>query len=99
MRINAGGSTSCGVALERMARKRQRVEQIIMVTDEWENSAPLFKDAYTAYAADLGVRPDVIIVKVGNATDKLEQDCKALGIAPSACWNSSVRSRARSVPP
>src|SRR5262249_54768114 len=66
--IVAGGSTSCGVALETMRRKGQRVEQIILVTDEGENAAPLFKDAYSAYAQALGVRPEVFIVKVGGAS-------------------------------
>src|SRR5207248_1163910 len=43
--ITAGGGTSCGVALESMRRKRQYVEQVILVTDEGENTAPLFVDA------------------------------------------------------
>src|SRR5688500_8644681 len=43
--ITAGGGTSCGVALESMRKKRQYVEQIILVTDEGENNAPHFADA------------------------------------------------------
>src|SRR5207244_5661509 len=43
--ISAGGGTSCGVPLDFMTRKRQHVEQIIVVTDEGENTAPLFVDA------------------------------------------------------
>ncbi len=82
--IHAGGSTSCGVALEWMRKKKQRVEQIIMVTDEGENQAPLFKDAYTAYAEELATRPDVIFVKVGRASRILENACAQLGISPSA---------------
>src|SRR5579885_1757140 len=82
--IHAGGSTSCGVALEWMRKKKQRVEQIIMVTDEGENHAPLFKDAYTAYAEELATRPDVIFVKVGRASKILENACAQLGISPSA---------------
>ncbi len=78
--IHAGGGTSCGIALEWMAKKRQRVEQIVLVTDEGENTAPLFKDAYTAYTTALNVRPAVTIVKVGQATNLLEQNCKALGV-------------------
>ncbi len=82
--IHAGGSTSCGVALEWMRKQKQRVEQIIMVTDEGENHAPLFKDAYTAYAQELGTRPDVIFVKVGQASSQLERECAQLGVSPSA---------------
>lgn len=82
--INAGGSTSCGVALEWMRRQEQRVEQIVMITDEGENQAPRFKDAYKAYAEELNVRPDVIFIKIGRAVNILEKDCVQLGIAPNA---------------
>ncbi|HSD84350.1 MAG TPA: vWA domain-containing protein, partial [Anaerolineae bacterium] len=81
--IRAGGGTSCGAALEVMRRKRQRVEQIVMVTDEEENTAPLFKDAYATYAADLNVRPAVIFVKIGRASPRLEATCAGLGVAPN----------------
>jgi hypothetical protein len=81
--IHAGGSTSCGAALEWMRKKKQRVEQIIMVTDEGENHAPLFKDAYTTYAQELATRPDVIFVKVGQSSKQLEDACAQMGISPS----------------
>jgi len=82
--IHAGGSTSCGVALEWMRKKGQRVEQIVMVTDEGENTAPRFQEAYTAYAKAMNVQPDVIFVKVGGSTDQLERACTGLGVAPRA---------------
>jgi hypothetical protein len=78
--IHAGGGTSCGVALDWMAKKGQRVEQIVLVTDEGENAAPLFKDAYLAYAQALNVRPGVTIVKVGQASDLLEKNCREMGV-------------------
>ncbi len=78
--INAGGGTSCGVALEWMAKKGQRVEQLVLVTDEGENAAPLFKDAYEVYAKALNVRPSVTIVKVGQACDALEKVCRERGV-------------------
>ena len=40
--ITAGGATSCGVALKYLERKKQYVEQIIMVTDEEQNTPPPF---------------------------------------------------------
>jgi hypothetical protein len=80
--IQAGGGTSCGVAIERMQKKTQRVEQIVMVTDEGENTPPRFADAYRSYAEALGVRPSVIFVKVGNASTLLETACYELGVAP-----------------
>ncbi|HEY7313843.1 MAG TPA: hypothetical protein VH643_31120 [Gemmataceae bacterium] len=78
--VNAGGSTSCGVALEWMARQGQRVEQIVLVTDEGENVAPLFKDAYETYAGSVNVRPAVTIVRIGQATNTIEQACRGKGI-------------------
>jgi hypothetical protein len=78
--VHAGGSTSCGVALERMARQRQRVEQLVLVTDECENVAPFFRDSYEAYAQAMGVRPAVTIVKIGQSSDLLEKACRARGI-------------------
>jgi hypothetical protein len=81
--ITAGGGTSCGVAIETMRRKGQRVEQFILVTDEGENQAPLFANAYKAYSEETNTRPDVILVKVGHASNVLERACTGLGIAPS----------------
>jgi hypothetical protein len=81
--IQAGGGTSCGVALDWMRRQGQRVEQVVLVTDEGENTAPLFKDAYEAYAQALNVRPSVVIVKIGQATDVLERACRERGVVLS----------------
>ncbi len=82
--IKAGGGTSCGVSLDWMRRSKQKVEQLVLVTDEGENTAPTFKDAYEAYARELQVRPTVILVKVGSATDQIERVCRKLGVATSA---------------
>ena len=78
--IRADGGTSCGVAVDWMARHGQRVEQFVFVTDEGENTAPLFADAYEAYARALNVRPAVTIVKVGQGCDVLEAACRKLGV-------------------
>lgn len=78
--IQAGGSTSIGVALDWMTRQKQRVEQLVLVTDEGENAAPFFKDTYEAYAQALSVRPSVTIVKVGQATDQIERFCRERGV-------------------
>lgn len=74
--INAGGGTSCGCALEAMRVKKQVVEQIILVTDEGENTAPYFADAYTSYCHDLAVMPNVVIVRVGSVTNWVETQLK-----------------------
>ena len=81
--IKAGGGTSCGAALDRMRRKKQRVEQIVMVTDEDENTAPLFKEVYQDYVSELQVRPAVILIKIGNTHRNLEIACAELGVTPN----------------
>ena len=63
--IKADGGTSIGAPLVRMTREKVYVEQIVLVTDEGENTPPLFRDAWAEYAAALGVAPTVIVVRVG----------------------------------
>lgn len=70
--IRATGGTSLGAPLAAMVKKGQRVEQIIVVTDEGENCAPYFVDAYREYVRAMAVEPNVIIVKVGQACDYTE---------------------------
>ena len=67
--IQPGGCTSIGSPLEAMRTRKQRVEQIVLVTDEGDNTPPYFADAYERYARELAVAPNVLIVKVGCACD------------------------------
>ena len=78
--IRAGGATSCGAALAWMELKQQRVEQIIMITDECENNGPRFRDALRKYQDAMKVAVEVVFVKVGGAGDALEKDCETLGV-------------------
>jgi hypothetical protein len=71
--LKAGGATSIGAPLEAMRLRKQLVEQIIVVTDEGENTAPYFAEIYDAYKRDLKVEPSVLVVKVGYAYDWLER--------------------------
>jgi hypothetical protein len=80
--IRASGTTSIGAPIIAMAKKKQMVEQFIIVTDEGENGIPT-ADAYMKYASDMGVRPDVIILKVGRASSVVESRLDAAGIAYS----------------
>lgn len=66
--IRANGVTSVGAPLEAMRLRGQYVEQIIVVTDEGENTAPYFKDAYASYCRTMGVSPEVVLIKVGDAS-------------------------------
>lgn len=74
--IKAGGSTSIGCALEAMRKKRQIVDQIIIVTDEGENAAPYFGEVYKTYCRELAVMPNVVIVRVGGYCTWLEKQLK-----------------------
>ncbi len=74
--IRGGGATSCGIAVQMLARREQRVEQIVMITDEGENATPYFRDSYQHYEDRLALRPHVVFVKLGGASDQLEQECR-----------------------
>ena len=77
--ITAAGATSCGAPLEYMRFKKQYVEQIIIVTDQEENTAPLFADTLVKYREQLKTDPGVCIVALGK--DKtLETRCRDKGI-------------------
>ncbi|MBW4539448.1 MAG: VWA domain-containing protein [Myxacorys chilensis ATA2-1-KO14] len=74
--IKASGGTSIGCALETMRKKRQVVDQIIIVTDEGENAAPYFGEVYKTYCRELAIMPNVVIVRVGGHYDWLESQLK-----------------------
>jgi hypothetical protein len=74
--IKAGGGTSIGAPLEAMRKKRQIVDQIIIVTDEGENAAPYFGEVYKTYCRELAIMPNVVIVRVGGYCNWLESQLK-----------------------
>jgi len=74
--VKAGGCTSIGAPLAAMRRREQRVEQILIVTDEGENTAPYFGQEYDEYVKELKVKPDVLILKLGRASGYLERKLK-----------------------
>src|SRR5262249_41891329 len=82
--ITAGGNTSVGVGVEILCRKKQYVEQIVVVTDEGENADPKFVPALTKYREDLKADPAVCFVKVAGATAQLEGECQKAGITADA---------------
>jgi hypothetical protein len=81
--INAGGETSCGIALEYMRRKKQYVEQIVMVTDEEEYTPPYFVESLMKYRQALSADPSICFVKVPDSSTRLEEQCKRAGIVAS----------------
>lgn len=78
--INAGGETSCGIPLEYMRRKKQYVEQIVMVTDEEEYTPPYFVESFLKYRQALSADPSICFVKVPDSSTRLEEQCKRAGI-------------------
>lgn len=82
--IKANGGTSIGVALAKMLKERVYVEQIVLVTDEGENTAPFFRDAWTEYAKEMHATPSVIIVKVGGSFAPFEKGLQERGIETMA---------------
>lgn len=78
--IYASGGTSIGAPIVAMASKRQMVEQIIIVTDEGENGSITTAQALERYRSQMGVLPEVIILKVGNWSTVVESRLSAAGI-------------------
>lgn len=78
--IQASGGTSCGVALANLRRKRQAVEQIILITDEEENTPPLFLAELQQYRQELKADPGVVIVRTGGGRSYLESQMREAGI-------------------
>ena len=78
--ITAAGNTSCGVAIEVMRKRKQKVEQIVIVTDQGDNTQPLMHEAMKKYAEDSDIRsmPSVIIVHVGSRDNTLERNLNAI---------------------
>jgi hypothetical protein len=82
--ITAGGGTSVGAAMEFLRRKQQYVEQLVVVTDEGENTPPLFVDALRKYREDVRAEPAVCFVRTPGATSHLEERCRQAGFVADA---------------
>ncbi len=78
--IRADGSTSVGSALAKMTREQQYAENLVIVTDEGENTAPYLKDAYAEYADKMKVAPSIIIVQVGGSNPGFVTALQSRGI-------------------
>jgi len=78
--ITANGGTSCGAPLEYMRLKRQYVEQIILVTDEGENSGPLFAPTLAKYREAVKADPAVCIVRTPQSVSTVTDACRKAGV-------------------
>ena len=83
--VKAGGGTSIGAPLAKLHKDGVVVEQIIVITDGGENTAPYFAPTYQAYSQALGVAPNVTIVGVGSYAGQFTATLNEAGI-PVTAW-------------
>jgi hypothetical protein len=81
--IAADGGTACGAAVQAMRKRKERVEQLVIVTDEEENTPPFLADELSKYRDELEVDPQVVIVRVGKGLDLLEKKLVEAGLQVS----------------
>jgi hypothetical protein len=62
--IKADGGTSIGAALTKMTRDNVYAEQLLIVTDEDENTPPYLANAWVEYSQKMHVAPSVIVIRV-----------------------------------
>jgi hypothetical protein len=71
--VRANGMTSIGAPFNLMVANKVKVDQVILITDEAENTQPYFHINWKAYSGYLKVQPKVISIQV-NGSDKNFQD-------------------------
>jgi len=75
--INAHGGTVPSAAINALMRNNQRVEQIILITDEGENHYQNYRQSLDAYCAQMNVKPYTYIVRCSSpqygASDRIYQ--------------------------
>lgn len=75
--IRAGGMTSYGIPIVAMTRKNQTdVEQLVFIGDEGENASPAFEGVY----GRLPLKPNVVVVRIGQHSNYIENVCKRMGV-------------------
>ena len=82
--IKPSGWTSMGSAVQALIKNKQFVEQIVLITDEEENTAPNFFDVLEKYKRDMKADPSICVVKTKNACDKLEAQGRSKGLTVDA---------------
>ncbi len=82
------GGTAPHTVVKAMLSRDVQVEQILLVTDEGENTVGLFTEQMKTYEKRHGYMPNIVIARVGNprtgypwgASDRMEKSLKAAGI-------------------
>ncbi|HTK11545.1 MAG TPA: vWA domain-containing protein [Ktedonobacteraceae bacterium] len=78
--IKADGATSIGAALAKMTRESVYAEQLLIVTDEGENTAPLLVDAWDEYRKNMHTTPSVIIIQVEGVNERFAAELQRRGV-------------------
>jgi hypothetical protein len=78
--IKANGRTSIGAPLAKMIKEQVYVEQAVIITDQGENTAPYFHNAWREYKEQMHTALSVIIVQVGNVYQPFEKGLQEEGI-------------------
>lgn len=86
--VRANGGTAPGTCIRAMADKNIVVDEVIVVTDEGENSGTTpFATALRVYERKMGLLPFVAIIRVASpwgGGDEMTKSCKAAGIEVEA---------------
>lgn len=80
--VNAHGGTSCGSAMDYLYKKKIHVEQIVILTDEGENSHPFISESYKVYEREFKISPSITIIYIKTpwANHDLSKRLKAADI-------------------
>ena len=82
--IKADGSTSIGCAMMKLLKDKIYIEQVVIITDEGENTVPYFRAAWSEYEKEMHVAPSVLIVKAGGSHPAFERGLQEQGIEMTA---------------
>lgn len=77
--IKAGGWTVISTALRAMIKNNDYVEQILLISDQHEQS-PKFSVAFKEYCAHFNIQPRVVFINCGNFDNRIEGDLQKLGV-------------------
>jgi hypothetical protein len=79
--ITAAGATAIGAGVAVLRKNGTAVEQLVVITDEEENTAPYFTNELALYEKQFGYAPQVLLLKVQGASEHLERALRQSGRA------------------
>jgi len=79
--FSSEGPSSPGAALQALMDEKRAVEQILLLTDGNENSAPFFVPVYRAYQSTMLISPHIVVIKMGHSSDGLQNKLSTAGIS------------------